>query len=249
MNLLLDLQSFSEAENKLVTEAELKHGRVFLNTKQLIELFWDFLESAEIDAWIFISFLTQVKKYATLSLLSALRLHNAQALMNMRQMFEAGVLASYALVEKDVTTYYYKDKHDCARENKRVKEKAYKWLENEYKNSSDVIKNQKNTINSMWTHSSILLTLLNFKMDKNEKFLSMFFDDEDDFLTKNKIWFIGNSCWGQLNLYAELIRKTKLAKLKSNFDQEMKNLGDENEKIKRELMNNPRIQKWKEVVY
>ena len=63
--------------------------------------------------------------------------------MNIRQVFEAGVLAAYALHERNDTTYYYKDQNDVACAKEYTKEKAYKWLEENYKSHSDTIKNQK----------------------------------------------------------------------------------------------------------
>ena len=211
-------------------------------------LFQNFLKSAEIDAWIFVFFLSQVQKFATLSILSTVRQHNAQALMNVRQMFESGVLAAYALIEKDISAYYYEDKYKCACEKKGIRNKAYNWLKENYKSHSDTIKNQKNIINNMWTHSSILLTLLNSDISEDKKFINSIFDKEDDVITKNQLWFIANSCWGLMDLYAKLINTTKMAKLSDDFWVKMKQFGDENELLKKELMQDPRIQKWAKII-
>ncbi|MBI2444503.1 MAG: hypothetical protein HYV42_04665 [Candidatus Magasanikbacteria bacterium] len=242
--MVFDLINISEAENKLVVEAKNKYGKVYENAKNLVFLLWDFLKSAEVDAWIFVSFLSQVQKFAILSLLSTLRQHNAQSLMDMRQIFEAGVLAAYAIHERNDTTYYYKDQNDVAYVKEDAKEKSYKWLEENYKSHSDTIKNQKKIINNMWTHASILLTPLNFQLEKEEKFLNSVFDKEDEFQTKNDLWFLANSCWGLLDLFAKEIIKTKYAKLSDDFTKKMKQFGDDNEALKKELVSHPRIQKW-----
>jgi len=202
------LLEISEAENKLVAEAKNKYGKVYENAVNLVFLLWDFLKSAEADAWIFVSFLSQVQKFAVLSLLSTLRHHNAQSLMNIRQIFEAGVLATYALHERNDATFYYKDENDVAYAKDDAKEKAYKWLEQNYKSHSDTIKNQKEIINGMWTHSSMLLTPFNFELKDEQKFSTSLFDKEDDFHTKNDLWFLANSCWGLLDLFAKEIAKT-----------------------------------------
>jgi len=238
------LIEISEEENKLVTDAKNKYGKVYENAENLVFLLWDFLKSTEADAWIFVSFLSQVQKFAVLSLLSMIRQHNAQSLMNIRQVFEAGVLAVYALHEINDTTYYYKDQNGIAYVKEDIKEKAYKWLEENHKSHSDTIKNQKKTINNMWTHSSILLTSLNFQLEKEENFFNSFFDKEDELQTKNNLWFLANSCWGLLDLFAKEITKTKMAKLSDNFIAKMRQYGNDNESLKKELMNNPRIQKW-----
>lgn len=238
------LVDISETENKLIAEAKDKYGKVYENAENLVFLLWDFLKSAEADAWIFVSFLSQVQKFATLSLLSTLRHHNAQSLMNIRQIFEASVLATYSLHERDDKTYYYKDEHDVACVKEDAKGKAYKWLDENYKTHSDSIKNQKGTINSMWTHSSILLTPFNFELKSDQKFSTSLFDKEDDFHTKNDLCFLANSCWGLLDLFAKEITKTKMAKLSDDFVSKMTQYGKDNEELKKEFTENPRIQKW-----
>ena len=95
----------------------------------------------------------------------------------------------------------------------------------------------------MWTHASILLTPLNFQLKKEKKFLNLVFDKENDFQTKNDLWFLANSCWGLLDLFAKEITKTKMAKLSDGFVSKMKQYGDDNEVLKKELMTNPRILK------
>ena len=232
-----------EAENKLVTEAKNKYEKVYENAENIVFLLWDFLKSAEADAWVFVSFLSQVQKFTILSILSTIRQHNAQSLMNMRQVFEAGVLAVYALHERNDTAYYYKDQNGIAYIKEDTKEKAYKWLEENYKSHSDTIRNQKKTINNMWTHSSILLTSLNFQLEKEEIFFNSFFDKEDELQIKNNLWFLANSCWGLLDLFAKEITKTKMAKLSDDFIAKMRQYGNDNEALKKELMNTPRIQK------
>lgn len=238
------LINISEEETKLIGEAKNKYGKVYENAESLVFLLWDFLKSAEADAWIFVSFLSQVQKFATLSLLSTLRHHNAQSLMNIRQIFEAGVLATYSLHERDDKTYYYKDENDVAYVKEDAKGKAYKWLEENYKSHSDSIKNQKEIINSMWTHSSMLLTPFNFELKGEQKFSTSLFDKEDDFHTKNDLWFLANSCWGLLDLFSKEITKTKMAKLSDDFVLKMIQYGKDNEELKKEFTADPRIQKW-----
>lgn len=238
------LTNISEEENILINEAKNKYGGVYNNAENLVFLLWDFLESVEADAWIFASFLSQVQKFAILSLLSTIRHHNAQSLMNIRQFFEAGILAAYSLHERNDTTYYYKDKNDVDYAKENVKGKAYQWLEKNYKSHSDSIKNQKEIINSMWTHSSILLTPLNFELKSDKKFLTSLFDKEDDFHTKSDLWFLANSCWGLLDLFEKEITKTKMAKLSDDFASNMKQYGEDNTELKKEFVENPRIKKW-----
>src|SRR5712692_7168737 len=235
----------SRTEHKLLMDAKGRYGKAYENAENMVDLVWNFLKSIELEAWVFTSFLAQVQKFALLSLLSTVRQHNAQAQMNMRQVFEAGVLAAYALTEKDVAAYTYADKHGIGRVKENAKTKAYKWLEKNYKNYSDLIKIHKDEINNLWAHSNILLTPLNSQTrDQNKTFLNSFFDEDDDFMTKNHLWFIANSCFGLLDLFAKVINTTKMAKLADDFEEKMKQYGDENETIKKELMQNPRLTRW-----
>lgn len=147
MNQVVTPINISEAEHQLVLEAERKYGRAYKNAEDIVVLLWNFEKSVERGAWIFASFLSQVKKFALLSLLSTVRQHNAQAQMNMRQLFEAGVFTAFALTETDRSSYCHIDETGVAYEERGAREKAYKWLEKNYPEHSAQIKFLKDGIN------------------------------------------------------------------------------------------------------
>jgi len=237
----------SKTEHGCIVDAEKKFGELYKNCENLLNLLWNFIEKIEIEANVFASFLSQVRKFAFLALLSALRQHNTQALMNVRQMLEAGVLAAYSFKERDTNAYYYKDKYGVGHEKKGIKGKAYEWLEKNYKKHSDTVKGQKKIINNMWAHPSILTAHLNCNVEDG-CFSNFIFDKKDEMATKNALWLIGNSCFLFLDLYATLIVNFKLGKLSNDFHIKMKQLGQENQLLKDELMQNPRIKKWLEII-
>ena len=54
-------------------------------------------------------FLSQIKKYHTLALFSVARLHHIQAMLNLRQVLEAGVNAAYGLANPNQDDFVIKN--------------------------------------------------------------------------------------------------------------------------------------------
>ncbi len=73
------------AEREMIPLAEKQYGDAFRNASGFNNLLNNFLKSANPDTWIFIMFLSQIKKHHTLALFSVVRLHHIQAMLNLRQ--------------------------------------------------------------------------------------------------------------------------------------------------------------------
>jgi hypothetical protein len=54
---------------------------------------------------IFVRFFSQVKKHHLLAIFSTVRLHQIQAMMNLRQVLEAGACAAFAIANPDPTHF------------------------------------------------------------------------------------------------------------------------------------------------
>ena len=151
----------SKEEHSLVEKAPSKFGPDYINAHDLVFFSWSFISSVKPAAYVFSLFLSQIQKSLVLCLLSALRDHDVQFHMMLRQTLENASLAAYALFETDQNAFCTIDEHDLLYSKEKVNKKAYKWLDKNYKDHSDKIKNMKDEINNSYAHASILPTSQN----------------------------------------------------------------------------------------
>lgn len=101
-------------------------------------------------------FLSQVKKHHTLALLSFVRLHHVQGLLDLRWTLEAGASAAYAIANTNPEDFVDVDTNGLLDPSQRLASRRYKWLENNYKEVSDFIKELKDEINKYAAHANII---------------------------------------------------------------------------------------------
>lgn len=79
-----------------------RYGPYFSNASEFIEMLsTGMIKSIDPDRDLFAIFLSHIQKHLTLALFSALRLHHVQAMMNLRQVLEAGACAAYAIANQN----------------------------------------------------------------------------------------------------------------------------------------------------
>jgi hypothetical protein len=77
--------------------------------------------------------------------MSAVRLHKVQAMMNLRQVLEAGAAAAFAIANPEDRHFFKVDANNIITSPTRLAEKRYRWLEKNFKSGSDAIKANKGT--------------------------------------------------------------------------------------------------------
>jgi hypothetical protein len=240
------IEDLSNAENEIVKKAHENYGAVFDNANDLVSLTWEFPSEVDPEAWIFISFLSQVQKSLSLALLSAIRKHDVQTGMMLRYALESAVLACYALCNPHMDKFVRIDSDGVAQPKEEVlKKDAYKWIEKKYKTYSDKIKYMKGVINKSLAHANIILTTSNFDFLEPEMKVSIF-DKDDELITKQRLWWIANISFGLLDLFSKVIHDFPLVKLADDFATRMKESYAENNRIKQET--NEKSQVFKIVV-
>lgn len=237
---LLDL---SREEHSLIKKAPSKFGPDYVNANDLVFLAWSFISHVKPEACIFLIFLSQVQKSLVLCLLSALRDHKVQFHMMLRQTLENATFAAYALFETNQKAFCTTDEHDILYTKEKVSSKAYKWLEEKYRDHSDKIKNMKKQINDSYAHASILPTTGNLCVTETN-IGNQFFDSHDKLITKQRLWWVGNVAIGVLDLFAKVAAEYPIIALVDDFPQKMGSLFKENNRILNELKNNPRLSRW-----
>ena len=98
----LTIGDIIESERQMFLTAGERYGEYFAHASALNTLLNNFIKSIDDpEKFIFLAYLSSVKKHHTLALFSTVRLHSVQAGMDLRQVVEAGAWAAYALAFKE----------------------------------------------------------------------------------------------------------------------------------------------------
>lgn len=238
-----------EKERQLFYEAESKYGDFFANASSSNALLQNFIKEVNLNAWIFAMFLSQVRKHHTLALFSVVRLHHIQAILNLRQVLEAGANAVYAIANPNKDDFAISNEDGTLDATQKLTTKRYKWLEEKYPAGSEAIKKLKNIINKSCAHSNIIYAQRNFKMAKEERpgFQTPFFDIEDEYLIKTDLWMVGNIVLVLMDLFNEANKSYNIITFSDDFVRRLLELDEDNRRLKAEMMRHPRFIKTTEI--
>lgn len=130
-----------DSEREMVTNGAERFGDFFVNASEFNEFLNSFLVSVDPDRFIFAMFLSQVRKHHTLAFFSSARLHHVQAMMDLRQVLEAGSCAAYAIANTDQADFADVDELGILDPSQELTKKRYEWLEKNFLAGSRAIKN------------------------------------------------------------------------------------------------------------
>jgi hypothetical protein len=138
---------------------------------------------------MFGGFFSLMKKHHMLALLSIVRLHKVQAMMNLRQVLEAGAAAAFAIANPDQEHFVKTDVQGLLDASPELSKKRYKWLDENYKERSASLKKIKEQINVSSSHANIISAHNTFRIEESgERAGAPFFDVEDDYFVKTDLW-------------------------------------------------------------
>lgn len=236
-----------DSEREMVIKGTELYGEFFVNASEFNDLLINFIKSVDDPTkFIFLAFLSQIRKHHTLALFSAVRLHHIQAGMNLRQVFEAGAWAVYAMGHADDKKFCERDPKDASwiiQVPKQLKDERDRWLNAKFQDKSDWMKNLKNIINSSVAHSNIAYVFQNFKARPidNPGFELSFFDDFDEHKIKTDLWSIANTALGFLDLFYGANLRYKVFQFVDGFMPRFKALVAQHEALKKQMMISPRF--------
>ena len=241
----ITLQDLIDQENLMLSVAGKEYGESFKNALDFNALLQTFLKEVKVDAWIFSIFLSQIRKHHTLAIFSSVKLHHTQAMLNLRQILEAGVNAAYAIANQNKDGFVKKRENGFLDAPENFAKKRYDWIEKSYKKHSDFIKHMKGEINKTVAHSNIIYGFQNFDYSKMDKYIfeMPFFDIKDNFKVKTDLWLAGNIALGLMDLFYGVNKDYNLLTFSSDFQSELNKYEQVNKKIKDEFIKTERIQK------
>lgn len=233
-----------ESEREMILTAEERYGAYYANASKFNILLSDFIKSIDPDRYIFAMFLSQIKKHSLLALFSTVRLHHIQAMMDLRQVLEAGSCAAYAIANPDQNGFADIRENGILNASQELTGKRYKWLDEKYPTGSTAIHNMKGSINSSSAHSNIIYAHNNFKLNEGAgKIETPLFDKEDAYLVKIHLWTIGNIIMGLTDLFYSVAKDHGGIVFADNFISRLKELENENHRLMAEIQGTERYKK------
>jgi hypothetical protein len=236
-----NLAGILNSERLLLEEAPHKYTDFFTHSLYANKLMQSFVLSTSGNGWLFIAFLSQVRKHYMLAFLSAIRLHHVQMSMNLRQVLESGANAAYALANPNSEDFKSLTPEGLIEIPKGLQKKRYKWLETNYPHGSNAIKNMKDMM-QLSSHSNIIDVHRNFKHGESDNFYKLstpFFDIENEYQVKSDLWSVANVGMGLMDLFYGISTKHPIIKFSSQFVSNLMELDKENKRLKSVLMSTP----------
>jgi hypothetical protein len=152
------LEEITESEVLMVRTAADRFGNFFLNAWACSVLLSKCVVSVDHTRLHFARFHAVLKKHHTLSVLSFVRLHKVQGMMDLRQALEAGCAAAFAIANPEDDHFFRIDQHGIVRSSQSLSDKRYRWLDRNFKQRSDGIKAKKKLINDNQSHANIVMS-------------------------------------------------------------------------------------------
>jgi hypothetical protein len=236
-----------DSEREMFIRGEERYGQYFVNASAFNSLLnTGMIKSIDGDRFLFAMFLSQVRKHHTLGLFSAIRLHRTQAMMNLRQVLEAGACAAYAIANTEPADFADKKEDGTLDASQKLTKKRYDWLDKNFPDGARAIKAMKDAINTLGAHASVITAHSNFEANsKAGRFDTPFFDFEDEFGVRTDLWQIGNIALGLMDLFYGVNTKLGVIKFNDDWSPRFQELAKENDRLKTEMMNHDRLKRFK----
>jgi len=240
-----NLSEIIRTEHELLEEAPKKYGEFFSHAIESYKLLQSFVITIKDEGWLFVAFLSHLKKHHLLGLLSTVRRHHVQFVMNLRQVIESGTNASYALGNPKPEDFALSTPEGILEIPEKLKKKRYKWLEKNYPKGSKAIKSMKKLMQKP-SHSNIIDAHRTFKYEVKNKAAQLktpFFDFQNDFQVKSNLWSLANMAMGLMDLFYGINLKYKIITFSPNFIKDLQLLEKENKRLKKIIMDIPRFKR------
>jgi hypothetical protein len=197
------IEEIVDSERAMIRDGEARYGRHYKLAQTSTMYLTLCIESIDADrSDTFGRLISLIKTHLMLAFLSALRLHHVQAMMNLRQVFEAGAAAAYSIANPTVDDFVDIDEFGLMDPTKELTSKRYKWLDENYAAASSWIKDQKKLINEQSAHANIISGNRGFRVVAEGKGVSTpFFDIEDEAFVKIDLWRVGSAAIGLMQLF------------------------------------------------
>jgi hypothetical protein len=242
------LEEIVESERSMFLDGGPRYGRHFKHAKDAtIYLNVCVVRVAADRSDTFGRFFSLMKKQHTLAFLSALRLHHVQAMLNLRQVLEAGAGAAYAIANPDVAGFADTDAFGIMDPSKKLTEKRHRWLNKNYPDGSKRITDTKSLINKQTAHANIISADATYRAGQTADAVDLlFFDAEDDYFVKCDLGLISNAAITLMDLFYDVAEGVAQAtgrsvlEFRPDFSDAIEGLNAENDALHDEVKRSDR---------
>jgi hypothetical protein len=225
-----------ETEQKLVLMGDQRYGDYSRHARECCLFVSRCISSTNPDGVMCARFYSLLKKHLMLALLSTLRLHKVQAMMNLRQVLEAGAAAAFAIANPEPKNFATADAQGILDPSSKLTGKRNEWLEKNFPTWFTPIKEKRKRINEYFAHANVVLTGQTFEMNEAaNEITTPFFDMQTEFQVKVDLWLtVSTSTDVMLLLYA-VNKGRDVVKFIQNFEPDLDRLQQASSALATEL--------------
>ncbi len=187
------LEEIIDSERAMLLDAPIHYGQHYAHARAATMYLSLCIVSIEFDRTdMFGRLFSLMKKHHTLAFFSALRLHKVLAVMNLRQVLEAGASAAFGIANPEAH-FVDTDPFGILDPSQKLTKKRYRWLDDNYPDKSKWIADTKDKINATTAHANVISGDSTFQVAPASDVMGTpFFDIEDEYFVKADLWLISS---------------------------------------------------------
>ncbi len=231
-----------DSEYRMVATAPQRYGEYYTLARDMSSFMSAPIKAVSRDRAIFVRFLSQVKKHHLLAVFSTVRLHQIQAMMNLRQVLEAGACAAFAIANPDPAHFANTTAEGTLDASKKLTAKRYDWLDEKFPGGSAHIKARKEQINASTAHANIAYTQNNFRLaDSGNEFSTPFFDIEDDYFVTGDLLMESGIAISLIDLFYGVNKNVKAITWRDDFESQFAMLVERESTLRSKMLSSDRF--------
>lgn len=241
------IEEIVESERLMVINATRRYGKHYTHARGASVFLTLCITAIDPDRMMFGRLFSQMKKQQLLALFSTLRLHKVQAMMNLRQVLEAGASAAFAIANPEHHHFVDTDEQGILDPSQELTKKRYAWLNKNYEEQSQWIKDTKAQINSSAAHANIISADSVFRIaGAGDQISAPFFDIEDEYHVKTDLWLTARVAIGLIELLHRVNQSRNVIEFRDDFSDTFIRIAAENNALRDEMMATDRYKKASE---
>jgi hypothetical protein len=235
------LEEIVESERSMVIAARERYGVFYAHARACSVFLSRSVVAIDHDRMMFGRFFALMKKHHMLALLSTLRLHKVQSMMNLRQVLEAGAAAAFAVANPGLEHFADVDPQGLLDSSQALTKKRYQWLEANFRSKSDWIKAKKEQINASTAHANVVSTESVFRVA--DAVNAPFFDVEDEYTVKADLWLMGSIALTLVDFFYGVNQALNVIEFCPDFARHVHQMAQENEALLADIKSTDRFKR------
>jgi hypothetical protein len=235
------IEEIVESERLMLLKAKNRYGRYYIHARGVSVFLSLCITAVDPDRMMFRRFHAHMKKHHMLALFSALRLHKVQAMMNLRQVLEAGASGAFAIANPEQEHFADTDSQGILDPSQELTKKRYAWLHKNFESKSQWVKDTKERINASAAHANIVSADSVFRIaDAGDRIDAPFFDLEDEYHVKTDLWLIASVALTLMDLLYEVNQERNVIEFRHDFADTIAAMADESNALLAEMKSTDR---------